>query len=164
MKQKFILVILVVGVLTLTGCSNEVKQIGDLTKKASQDLDATRMKARDAKRIADARILSTGIQLYALDAESLPTAKDDKGNFRAMKLIKGSADYTLLESTLKSKDSTSYLPSDPAEPERYFEYFSDGKIYTIKTPLEQSGIENCKQIKPGFCEFEVKGDLDSVLK
>ncbi|MFA4872416.1 MAG: DUF4190 domain-containing protein [Patescibacteria group bacterium] len=138
-------------------------QVTGLIDNAKQELDTAAVKSRDAKRIADARILNTTIQIYALDTEKLPIAKDEKNNFRPFKLIKGSPDFTSLESEIKGNDSSQYITADPSDPERYYEYFSDGKIYTIKAYLEQTNVENCKEVKSGYCEFEIKGDLASAL-
>jgi len=164
MKQKiFLTAILAMALLMSTGCAKQAVEIGQLANKANQDSEALQVKSRDAKRVADANILSTTIQLYILDTKKIPTIKDGNGNLRAFKLIKNSADFKTLESTIKANDSSMYIPVDPQDPDRYFEFYSDGQIYTIKTLLEQDN-GNCKQIKPGYCEFEVKGYAKSVLE
>jgi hypothetical protein len=164
MNKKLLLTSLILGVLVLSGCTQEIEKIGEIAQKSSQNLETVKIKGRDAKRIADINILNTVVKIYVLDKEKLPMLKDEKGSFRLFQLIKGSSDFSDFETEIKSSDKNFYVPTDPSDPERYYEYFSDGQIYIIKAVLEESNIQNCKETKPGFCELEIRGDLKSVLK
>ncbi len=148
--------------ITLTGCSQQFKEIKQNTKQAKNEINDLSIESRDAKRVADANILNTTIQLYILDAETLPTIKDTDGNFKSLKLINNSSDFKQFEKLIKNNDPSMSIPTDPLDPDRYFEYYSDGKTYTIKTYLEQKNT-NCTQTKPGYCEFVIEGNIDTVL-
>jgi len=139
------------------------KQVTGLIDNAKQELDTAAVKSRDAKRLADAKILNITIQLYTLDAETLPTAKDNAGNFKTWKLTKNSTDFTQLLSTLKSVDSTLDIPADPLDPGRSYEYFSDGEKYTIRTFFESDGKENCQPVKQNYCKYEITGSLAQII-
>ncbi|MEI6379092.1 MAG: hypothetical protein WCO55_05515 [Candidatus Falkowbacteria bacterium] len=161
--KKVILSILLVIVLIVIGYFKVAKEMKPATEKLNKDLSALEVKKRDARRTADIKILSLAIQIYALDKEKLPVKKDSKGNFVSYKLLSGSSDFNELESILNGNNPEQHAKSDPS-PDRYYEYYSDGKVYSVKGWLEQENIQNCKLIKPEYCEFEVKGDLATILK
>lgn len=163
MKQKIFIINLLLMIL-LSGCSKGVNEIVDLTKKSNQALETAQMKSRDARRVSEAKILDIRIQLYADGTGKLPVAKDDAGNFKSLKLIKNSADFKQLDAELLRFENEQALEADPLDPERYYEYFSNGEIYSIKAFLEQNNFEKCKESKPGYCEFEIRGKLESALK
>lgn len=163
MKQKIILtIVLTFGILILTGCTKQISEIDQAVKKTNKDLSAARVEARDAKRISDVNILNTIVQIYIVDKKEIPTIKDGNGHYRSFKLIKNSSDFKTLESVIKDYDSSMYIPVDPSDPERYYEFYSDSHKYTIKAYLEENN-GNCKQIRPDYCEFEIKGNIDSLL-
>lgn len=162
-SKKIILSILIVLALIIAGYFKVSREIKPATEKFNRDMAVLEIKSRDAKRVSDIKILNTTIQIYALDKEKLPTKKDEKGNFVPFNLTKDSSDYNNLESEINGYDKTLHISSDPST-DRYYSYFSDGKIYSIKAYLEQENTQGCKVTKPGFCEFEIKGDLESILK
>jgi len=161
--KKIILSIVFVLFLIIVGYFKISKEMEPATEKLNKNLATLDMRSRDSKRVADIKILDTTIQIYAYDKEKLPTKKDEKGNFLPFNLIKDSTDYNNLESEINNYDKTLHISSDPST-DRYYSYFSDGKIYSVKAYLEQDNIQGCKPTKPGFCEFEIKGDLASILE
>lgn len=163
MKQKiFFIPILALGLLVLSGCAKQSTIIGQITGQMVKNLEEARIENRDAKRLTDVKLIDTIIQIYILNTERMPTIKDSNGNFRSFKLIKDSSDFITLESAIKENVPSGDIPVDLSDPIRYYEFYSDGQNYIIKAYLEQDN-GNCKQTKPGYCEFEIKGNMDAVL-
>ncbi|MFH1412456.1 MAG: DUF4190 domain-containing protein [bacterium] len=137
--------------------------VKDIVDDTTQKLDVATTEARDARRFSDVKILNIAIQLYALDTEALPTAKDSDGSYKTLELIKDSADFNLLLAALKNFDPTLDVPVDPFDPDRSYEYFSDGENYTIKVFFESDDKEDCQPIESSYCEYEITGSLTQIL-
>jgi len=165
MKQKIFLMILAVFALTLTGCAKEAVEIGGIAQKANQDLkviEEKRVQNRDWKRTRDLEYLANTIRVYADDNNQFPKTLDDKGVVSTLKLINKSEDFKLFETAIKSLDSSLAVPIDPLDPDRYYEYNSDGKSYSVKVYLEQDGAENCESVKKGYCQMKISEDLKTA--
>ena len=166
MKQKILISTMFVGVIFLTGCSSEMNTVVDIIKidaiKKIADLEVKQAENRDWKRTRDLDILLKIMQIYASDNNKIYANKDDKGTYKLLKLIKGSPDYNTFKDVV-NKVGLHELSSDPSDPERYYEYFSDEKTFSIKADLEIAN-SNCKVISPGHCEYEVKSDLQTSLE
>lgn len=153
-KQGFTLIELLV-VITI---------IGLLSTLAIFSLNAARMKARDAKRMSDLKVISMMLERYNLDNNGYPLAysnvsnsESDCGNAGVIDYLVDGNSYSFICSgySFKSGDDMyiDQLPTPPTSNERY-EYYQDSSYQpcVISENMETSD-ENILCCAGGNCKF-----------
>lgn len=110
-------------------------------------LGAAKKKANDAKRISEINTLKLALTMYHNENGSYPVTQGmEKTN------DKNSAIYKLINS---SKYITT-IPVDPLDPNYFYGYKSDGKIFELSARLENLENTQCKKISPDVCLYILK--------
>lgn len=145
----------------LTGCfhqsgddliprSEAEKMVAEVTQQCVESLEEARGMARDAKRISDIRALQTAAELFFAENGKYPVIKTN------VAVKSNESEWSKLMQMMYFTNPKAY-PIDPQNPDKYYQYTSDGKKFTITAVFENENY-GCEPIRDGLCKFEVVSD------